>query len=59
MSDYDVVVDVLQKHRDNLMEMVNRNLRSELIGINIMDEIRLNQIDQLDEAIAMWRNRNE
>jgi hypothetical protein len=59
MSDYDVVVDVLQKHRDNLMEMVNRNLRSELIGINIMDEIRLNQIDQLDEAIALWRNRNE
>jgi hypothetical protein len=31
MSDYDVVIDVLQKHYDKLLEMTNRNLTSECI----------------------------
>ena len=57
-EDYDVVVDVLTKHRDKLWEMTRRNMQSEFIGMNIMDDIRLAQIEQIDEAIKLWNNRN-
>jgi len=57
-EDYDVVVDVLSKHRDKLWEMTRRNMQSEFIGMNIMDDIRLAQIEQIDEAIKLWNNRN-
>ena len=57
-EDYDVVVDVLQKHRDKLWIMTQQNMNSEYIGMNIMDQIRLEQIDQLDKAIIMWREKN-
>jgi hypothetical protein len=57
-KEYDVVVDVLTKHRDKLWEMTRRNMQSEFIGMNIMDDIRLAQIEQIDEAIKLWNNRN-
>ena len=56
-EDYDVVVDVLQKHHDKLMAMVNQNLRSEFLGLNIMDDIRLKQCEQLKQAINMWKSQ--
>jgi hypothetical protein len=60
MSDnYDVVIDVLTKHRDKLQAMVNQNLVSEFVGLGIMDDIRLEQIDKLDTAIKLWREHNE
>ena len=55
-EDYDVVVDVLQKHRDKLWMMTNLNMNAD--SFNMMDQIRLEQIDQLDKAIIMWKNRN-
>jgi len=55
--DYDVVIDVLQKHRDKLWEMTQRNMNSEFIGMNIMDDIRLEQIDELDAAIKERKMR--
>lgn len=55
-KDYDVVVDVLQKHRDKLWKMTQQNMNAE--SFNMMDQIRLEQIDQLDKAIIMWINRN-
>ena len=58
-EDYDVVVDTLQKHRAILWKMTNLNLNSEFGGMGIMDQIRLDQIDQLDKAIIMWKKRNE
>ncbi len=58
-EDYDVVVDVLQKHRDKLWKMTQQNMNSEYIGMNIMDQIRLEQIDQLDKAIIMWKENYE
>ena len=58
-EEYDVVIDVLTKHRDKLWEMTRRNMQSEFIGMNIMDDIRLAQIEQIDEAIKLWNNRNE
>jgi hypothetical protein len=51
-KDFDVVIDVLQKHRDKLWMMTNLNMNAE--SFNIMDQIRLEQIDQLNKAIIMW-----
>ncbi len=59
MDDYDVVVDALEKYRDKLWEMTNRNMNSEFVGLNIMDDIRFYQIEQLDAAIAARKNKKE
>jgi len=41
------------------MDMVNRNLNSDYCSFNIMDEIRLKQIDQIDQCISMWKEHNK
>ena len=56
-DDYDVVIDALQKYRDTLWKMTERNMNSEYIGMNIMDDIRLRQIEELDEAIKERKSR--
>ena len=56
-DDYDVVTDTLQKQYDILWKMTERNMNSEYIGMGIMDDIRLDQMAQLKEAIEMWRDR--
>ena len=56
-KDYDVVIDVLQKHRDVLWKMTQQNMNSDMF--NMMDQIRLEQIDELDRAIIIWTNHNE
>jgi hypothetical protein len=55
-EEYDVVVDVLQKHHDILWEMTHRNMNSEY-GMSLMDDIRFKQMDQLLQAIDMWKGR--
>lgn len=32
-----------------------RNMRSEFLGMSIMDDIRLEQCEQLKEAIEVWK----
>lgn len=54
-SSYDVVLDTLQKHHDKLMELTMRNMRSEFLGLGIMDDIRIEQCGQLKEAIEVWK----
>jgi len=56
MDDYDVVIDALQKHRDRLWDMINRNVNSEYVPLNIMDDIRFYQVEQLDAAIDARKN---
>ena len=56
-EDYDVVLATLKEKRDQLWKMTERNMRSEYIGMNIMDDIRLDQIQQLEEAMQMWQAR--
>ena len=56
-NDYDVVVDVLQKHYDLLWEMNYRNMNSDFTGMSLMDDIRFEQMDQLQQAIGMWKGR--
>lgn len=58
-EDYDVVIDVLTKHRFKLQAMTDANLNSEFIGWNIMDDIREKQIHEINQCIEMWRKRNE
>jgi len=54
-EEYDVVVDTLQERIDHMMKMTESNMRTN--SLNIMDQIRLSQIDQLEEAIELWKNR--
>lgn len=56
-DDYDVVIDTLQKQYDVLWKMTERNMVSEFTGMGIMDDIRLDQMEQLKEAIDMWKGR--
>jgi len=56
-EDYDVVMDTLQKQRDILWNMTQSNMNHDMF--NIMDEIRLEQISQLDHAIASWKKSKE
>jgi len=55
-EEYDVVVDVLQKHHDKLFHMNLSNMNSET-GMSLMDDIRFEQMDQLLQAIDMWKGR--
>ncbi len=58
-KEYDVVLDVLQKHYDKLWEMTKRNMESEFLGMGIMDDIRLQQMAEIKEAIRWWKERKE
>jgi len=58
-KEYDVVLDVLQKHHDKLWEMTKRNMESEFLGMGIMDDIRLQQMAEIKEAIRWWKERKE
>ena len=53
-DDYDVVLDVLQKHRDKLWKMTQENMNADMF--NGMDQIRLEQIDQLEKAMELWKS---
>ena len=58
-SDFNVVLDALEKRRDDLWKMTQRNMASEYVGLNIMDDIRLRQIDELDDAIKSISANND
>lgn len=49
-EDYDVVIDVLTKAKDRLVYMNNHGM-----GFNIMDQLRMEQIYELDQCIIMWK----
>ena len=56
---YDVVIDALKTKHDALMAETTRNMNSEItglgiIGLGIMDDIRLEQCGQLKEAMCVW-----
>ena len=57
-EEYDVVIDVLTKHKDKLQEMIDSNMRSEFfMGLNIVDDIRFRQIEEINKCIELWRNQ--
>ena len=59
MQDYDVIEDVLTKHKNKLLDLVNQNLRSEYLSLNIMDDIRLKHISEIDECLRVWKEYND
>ena len=56
MDEYDVVIDTLQKQHDILWRMTEQSMNSEY-GMSLLDDIRFKQMDQLQQAIDMWRAR--
>jgi transcriptional regulator of heat shock response len=56
-QEFDVVIDALQQRIDSLWKMTQGNMNMGMM--NMMDDIRLEQIDTLREAIKLWENRNE
>jgi hypothetical protein len=54
-EEYDVVLDTLQKQRDILWKMTQSNMNMDMF--NIMDQIRLEQIDQLEKAMKLWQSQ--
>jgi hypothetical protein len=54
-EEYDVVIATLQEKRDRLWNMTQSNMNHDMF--NIMDEIRLEQIDELEKAMELWKNR--
>ena len=56
MDDYDVVIDTLQKKHDALWNMSRAQMDSEY-GMSLLDDIRFEQMDQLLQAIDMWKGR--
>lgn len=50
---YNVVIATLQEKRGKLWKMTENNMNHN--AFNIMDQIRLEQIEQLDDAIAKIR----
>ena len=55
-QDYDVVLSTLREKRNRLWKMTESNMNSDM-GMGIMDDIRLEQIDQLDKAMKLWQSR--
>ena len=53
-DDFDIVVDTLQKTIDKFQKMIRDNIRADMF--NLMDEIRIEQITQLEKAIKMWES---
>ena len=56
-TDYDIVLSTLQEKRDRLWKMNQQNMNADMF--NIMDQIRLEQIDELDRAMASWKKGKE
>lgn len=54
-QEFDIVIDALKERRDKLWKMTQQNMNMDMF--NIMDQIRLEQISQLDNAIVRWRNQ--
>lgn len=50
---YDVVIDALVTYRDRIQKMTDDNMRMNMM--NIMDNIRLENIDKLNAAITWWK----
>jgi hypothetical protein len=51
-DDFDIVIHTLQEKKDKLWKMTQDNMNMDMV--NIMDDIRLEQIQELNEAMGMW-----
>ncbi len=51
-TEYDVVIATLQEAKDKLWKITQSNMNMD--NFNVMDQIRLEQIQELNTAIGMW-----
>jgi len=51
-DEFDIVIHTLQEKKDRLWKMTQDNMNTDMV--NIMDDIRLEQIQELNEAMGMW-----
>ena len=56
LDEFDIVINTLQKQHDLLWKMTEQNMNSEF-GMSLLDDIRFKQMDQLQQAMDMWRSR--
>ena len=53
--DFDIVLYTLEEKIKLFMKITEGNINMDMF--NIMDQIRLEQIDQLQQAIKLWKER--
>lgn len=51
-KEFDIVIATLEEKKQKLWKMTESNMSSDMT--NIMDDIRLKQIQELNEAMGMW-----
>lgn len=51
-EEFDIVIATLQEKKDKLWKMTQSNMNMDMF--NLMDDIRLEQIQELNEAMGMW-----
>jgi len=52
MNEFDIVIATLEEKKQKLWKMTESNMSSDMT--NLMDDIRLEQIQELNEAMGMW-----
>lgn len=52
MNEYDVVLSTLEEKKQELWKITQSNM--EMGVVNIMDDIRLEQIQEINEAMGIW-----
>jgi hypothetical protein len=55
MEEFDVVVDALMQRYDALWKLTLSNMNMGIV--NVMDDIRLKQMDEIKKAISLWENK--
>ena len=51
-EEFDIVIATLEEKKQKLWKMTQDNMNMDMV--NLMDDIRLEQIQELNEAMGMW-----
>lgn len=51
-KEFDIVIATLEEKKQKLWKMTQDNMNMDMV--NLMDDIRLEQIQELNEAMGMW-----
>jgi hypothetical protein len=51
-KEFDIVIATLEEKKQKLWKMTQDNMKMDMV--NMMDDIRLEQIQELNEAMGMW-----
>jgi predicted oxidoreductase (fatty acid repression mutant protein) len=51
-EEFDIVIATLEEKKQKLWKMTQDNMKMDMM--NLMDDIRLEQIQEINEAMGMW-----